>query len=201
MAFRSEDYPNLAAYLERLPDGADSYPKCQAKCSLLRAVVAEFPTGGSTRGLPDELRLLLDELPPPSVWIPETHFVAAHFALMDIFGMGEDELLQLTYAANRKLAHSRMYRALTRLASPGVLVKGASMSWSFIHKGSTLRAEAETKGALLTLRHPPHLYPSLGHRSIGRGFTAALEASNGKNPHVRVLSSTPDHAKLQVSWD
>ncbi|HMR10333.1 MAG TPA: hypothetical protein PKA88_31365 [Polyangiaceae bacterium] len=59
MTFRSERYPILAGYLQRLPSGIDSYPRCQAKCSLLKAVLAECSSGGDTDGLHEELRVLL----------------------------------------------------------------------------------------------------------------------------------------------
>lgn len=201
MTFRSERYPILAGYLQRLPSGIDSYPRCQAKCSLLKAVLAECSSGGDTDGLHEELRVLLEDPPPPSTWIPEVHSVAAHFALMDIYGIDDDAMLRITYTSNRKLAESRMYRALAKVSSPGMLVKGASMSWGFIHKGSTLRTETLPEGVMMTLRHPAHVYTNLGHRSVARGFTAALEASNAENPKVDLLLSTHEEAKLRVSWD
>ncbi len=74
----AQNYPRLSAYLSRLPDGVLSYPRHLVKCSLLRGLISECPAGGDSSGLPEEVRLLLGSPPPPSVWIPEVQFVAAH---------------------------------------------------------------------------------------------------------------------------
>ena len=201
MSRPAQSYPRLSVYLARLPDGVQSYPRHLVKCSLLRGLIAECPTGGDTSGLPEEVRLLIDSPPPPSVWIPEVQFVAAHFAIVDMHQLEPDDMLQRTYRANRKLTESRMYRALAKMATPSLLLRGASMSWGFIHKGITLRADVEATTALLTLRHPPHLYPSLAHRSAALGFKAVLEASNGRNPHAEVVRSSVDRTQVRVSWE
>lgn len=197
----AERYPSLAEYLERLPLGIDSYPRHLVKSSLLRGLLAECPAGGDVTALPVTLRSVLSNPPPPSAWIPEVHFVACHFAVVDMHQLDPEEMQQRTYRANRKLTESAMYRALATVSSPGVLLRVARMSWGLIHKGITLHADVESNAAVLTLRHPPHLYTSVAHRSAALGFIAVLEASHGKNPHAEVVHSAVDHTQIRASWE
>lgn len=160
----------------------------------------ECPTGGDAAGLPSALRQVIAAPPPPSAWIPEAHLVAAHFAIMDMHGLDVEDMLERTYRANRKLTESRMYRALAKVASPTIILKGARMSWGFIHKGVQLRADFGERSARITLRHPPHLYPRLAHRSAALGFRAVLEACHGENPSAVLVSSSPEEARVELEW-
>lgn len=190
----------VARYLERLPEGLESYPRHLVKSSLLRGMLAECPSGGDLELLPPALAQIVAEPPPPSAWIPEVCFVAAHFAMQDLHAIDADDMLERTYRANAKLTGSRMYRALARVASPGLLLRGAATSWGLIHRGVSLRVSARDGEAELTLRHPPHLYPELAHRSAALGFRAVVEAANGKGVTAEVSSSGPESASVRVRW-
>jgi hypothetical protein len=190
----------LNAYLERLPDGLESYPECRAKASLGRAVLDLRPGQGVPPGTPDQIRNLVLNPPPPNAWISEVYLVAIHFFIQDADGMSDDDLLELTYQANKALTESRMYRALAKVASPAILLKGAAMSWGLIHKGLRLHIEAKKNSALIRLSHPPHLYPPAGHRSAALGFRAVIEAANGQEVQVGIRSSRPDGADFDARW-
>lgn len=190
----------VARYLAPLPDGLESHPRHMVKSSLLRGVLAECPTGADLESLPPSLAQLIRDPPPPSAWIPEVAFVAAHFAMLDLYGLSADDVIERTYRANAKLANSPMYRALARVASPGLLLRGAVASWGLIHRGVTLRTAPLDGGATLTLRHPAHLYPELAHLSAALGFRAVVEAANGKEVTSRLVSSSPEEARVEVRW-
>lgn len=195
-----ERYPELAAYLARLPVGIASHPHCRAKCSLLRGLLDECEPVRRLEDAPPELERLLLSPPPPSAWVPEVLYVAAHFALLDVEGVSVEEMLQRTYRANKKLTESRMYRALARVASPSILLRGAGMSWGLIHQGVKLGVDVERRGAQITLSHPAHLYPRLAHRSAALGFLAVLEAANAESPSAEVVKSGPDGAIVRATW-
>jgi len=76
----SGDFPRLAEYVARLPEGLRSFPECRAKASLLRALLearGERPLTLSAHA-PRELVDLVRHPPMPSDWISEVHYVAVH---------------------------------------------------------------------------------------------------------------------------
>ena len=137
---------------------------------------------------------------PPDAWTREVVYVAAHYPLRDAMGISEDEMLQVTYRANRKLTESRMYRALATVASPQLLLKGAQVGWRILHRGVTLRVNAVSRRGELVVRHPPGLWTNTAHRSAALGFRAVVEAAHGKEPSVEVLESRPDGARFELLW-
>lgn len=196
----SERFPTLTEYLGGLPEGIESYPQCVAKASLLRAVLDELGGPRSESGLPDALARELAEPSPPSAWIPEVIYVAAHYALQDLTGTSDDEMLEITYRANRKLTESTMYRALAKVATPRILLKGAQVGWKLIHRGVVLRVHSRAGRSEVIVRHPPKLWPATAHRSAALGFRAVIEAAHGKNPQAEVAESRDDGARFELSW-
>jgi hypothetical protein len=89
------------------------------------------PRGGLPRPLTD---LLHDPL-VPTAWIPEMLSVAGHYAIADASGWDDDAVLDWSYRTNRALASSRPYRAVTTFASPSLLLHGAQLAWTTIHRG------------------------------------------------------------------
>ena len=117
--------PTLDEYLVSLPRGLLSYPGCRAKCSLLRAVLDANSHPVVYEGVPESLRALMQAPPPTNAWISEVHYVAAHTVLLDCSAHDLDSLHELSYRANRSLTESRMYTAITKVASPGLLLRSA----------------------------------------------------------------------------
>jgi hypothetical protein len=196
----AERFPQLASYLGTLPSGIDSYPQCLAKSSLLRAVIDELGGSRELEGTPLELARQIAEPEPPNAWIREVVYVAAHYALRDALEIDEEEMLQVTYRANRKLTESRMYRALATVASPQLLLKGAQLGWKLLHRGVSLRVSTVSHRAEVVVRHPPGLWPKTAHRSAALGFRAVVEAAHGREPSARVLESRADGARFELNW-
>jgi hypothetical protein len=196
----ADRHPALAGYLAGLPAGIDSHPQCFAKSSLLRAVIDE--TGGPRRleGIPSVLARHIDEPEPPNAWIPEVIYVAAHFALKDVLGIDDDEMLGVTFRANKKLTESRMYRALAMVASPELLLKGAQVGWRVLHRGVSLRVHVVDRSAEISVRHPIGLWTELAHRSAALGFSAVITAARGRDPVVEVTESREDGARFALGW-
>jgi hypothetical protein len=194
------DFPRLAEYVARLPEGLRSFPECRAKASLLRALLearGDRPLPGAG---PPELLNLLSEPPTPNVWISEVHFVAIHYLLADTDRASEKEVIEMTYRASRSLTESRMYSALAKVASPGIMFRGAVTSWGLIHRGVRLTAKSTSGHASAWLLHPPHLYPRVAHVSAGEGFRAVIEAANGQAVVVTLRESRPDGAEYEARW-
>lgn len=196
----ADRHPGLAAYLAGLPSGIDSHPQCLAKSSLLRAVIDEVGGPRRIQGIPAELARHIAEPEPPNAWIPEVIYVAAHFALQGESGIGDDEMLALTFRANKKLTESRMYRALAMVASPELLLRGAQVGWKVLHRGVSLRVHASERHAEITVRHPVGLWTELAHRSAALGFSAVITAARGRDPSVEVTESRKDGARFALRW-
>jgi hypothetical protein len=193
-------FAGLARYLAALPNGLDSYPKCVAKASLLRGVLEVWGGAHRMKGLDEPLASIIRDPPPPTAWLPEVIYVAAHYAIADFDQLEDDAVLELTYRANRRLTQSRMYAAVAKLASPELLLRGASLSWGLLHKGVPLRVIARSGTAKLTVRHPDNLWTSMGHRSAAGGFRAVVEAAHGKEVVSRVVSSDAGGADFEIRW-
>ncbi len=189
----------LSSYLDELPAGLGSYPECEAKASLLRALLGVCPPLDGVE-LPPELRELLLRPPGANAWIPEVHLVASHLAIVGCLGLSEDDMLRRTYLANRALTGSPMYRALARVASPGMLLRGAKAAWGLIHRGVRLAIHVDAGRARVVLTHPPNLYDALAHESAALGFMAVVEAANGKAVTATLEQSLPSGTSILVKW-
>lgn len=189
----------LSSYLDELPAGLGSYPECEAKASLLRALLEACPPLHQAR-LPAELSELLLRPPGANSWIPEVHLVAAHLVIAEALGLSDEEMLERTYQANRALTRSPMYRALARVASPMMLLRGAKAGWGLLHRGVHLTLQADSGRARVVLTHPPNLYNRLAHESAARGFCAVVEAAHGRAVTAELEQSLPSGTSLMLRW-
>jgi len=193
-------FPRLAGYAGKLPRALDSFPKYRAKASLLRGVLEALEEVPSFDDAPAPLATLGRAPPPPSVWIPEVHFVAMHYYVADALGFDDAQAMEWTYRANEALTQSPMYRALCAGANPGVLLRIASMGWGFVHDGVKLGVRNRSRAVELSLSHPPHLYLRDGHESAATGFRAVIETARGRDVQVDLVTSTSTDARFAVSW-
>lgn len=192
--------PILDTYLRALPRGLDSYAGCRAKCSLLRALLDTNDRPVEWDGVPAPVRALMTDPPLASAWIPEVHFVAVHCVLRDRSTHDSESLQELTFRANRHLTESRMYTALTKVASPSLLLRSAGFTWGIIHRGTSLQVLAEKGRATVHLRHPDHLYDDWSHESACRGFVAVLEAAGARSVEREKLESRAEMLSATLRW-
>lgn len=190
----------LDAYLAALPNGLASYPSCVAKATIVRSALA-VEIVEPDPAWPREIVELVQAPPLPTAWIPEALSVATHFAVADASGFDEDGILDWSYRANRRLAESRVYRALTQLASPSLLLRGAGLSWTMIHRGVDITVQHDENEATIRATHPAHLWSEFVHRSTTTGFRAVLESSKGDNVRVELTDLSPTHGEYRCTWD
>lgn len=193
-------YARLHAYLDSLPQGLDSFPECRVKASLLRGALDDPGARVKLDALPERLASLFGSPPLVTQWMPEVVSVAAHYAIADARGFDDDDVLMWTYRVNQRLAQSRLYRAMTAVATPRLALRGARLAWGMIHKGIGLSVRLEDDSARLTVTHPRGVWPNLVHRANATGFRAVLESSGGSNVEVFVAESSPDRAIFDCSW-
>lgn len=194
---------SVQRYLSRLPQGADSYPACSVKASLIHNAMASRPLGRDVE-LPTAVRRLLDHLPPVSMWVPEVHFNILMLAILDVH-FGTRDLVgyrDWVYTQNRKLFQTPLYRAVFLVISPDRLLYGMEKRWESFRKGSTLRyAQLGPREVELHLTAPPSLYASLHVQGMSEALRAGVDAAGGKRSRVagELLSET--EVLYRLTWD
>jgi len=190
----------LDAYLADLPDGLSSHPGCKAKVSVLRSALDVLEVEADP-SWPEPIRELIEEPPPMSVWIPEVLNVGAHLAIVDANHMDDDAVIDWGYRSNQRLAQSKLYRVLTHLATPPLLLRAARLSWTVLHRGVDVAVSLDgDKTATVSVTHPPHVWTELVHRSTAQGFQAALEISQGEAVEVQIEDLSATHCDYRCSW-
>jgi hypothetical protein len=195
--------PSVNSYLSRLPRGADSYPACSVKASLIHNAIASRPIDRDV-ALPPALRSLLDHLPPVSLWVPEVHFNILMLAVLDVH-FGTRDLVgykDWVYSQNRKLFQTPLYRAVFLVIAPSQLLYGMEKRWESFRKGSTLRyVQRAPREVELHLTAPPSLYASLHVLGMCEALRAGVDAAGGKRSRVagELLSET--EVLYRLTWD
>jgi hypothetical protein len=193
-------HQRLDDYLTRLPDGLASFPECRVKASLFRAALASYALGIPREGLPEPLVRLFDSPPPVTEWLPEVLSVAAHYAIIDAHELSDEAAVDWMYQTNRQLAQSRLYRAITAVASPQLALRGAKLAWGMIRKGINLSVSLDGDSARVTVTHPDGVWTELVHQATATGIRAVLESSRGTNVQVKLAVSRSDRAIYDCSW-
>ena len=177
-------FPTATAYLERLPEGADSYPATLVKGTVILSALEDPKYRPAYEGLPEVVRKLVDEPPAVGSWVPEVHFQAlmatiydSHFAAAG----GIDALEAWTCERNRVIFRSPLYRVLFLVVSPERVFAGAAKRWSIFHRGSRIEVvDIVPQKATVRLTYPAGIMLDLCARAYGGAFRAALAAAHAK---------------------
>lgn len=196
----------LKRYLESLPNDLQSYPEAQAKAALLHAHQSYAPT--PTQGLPEALATLLNDLPPVSIWVLDTFWVALGLAHADAHFPGDDAGYIVDEGNRAKvLMATSTFKMLQLMTSPLMYVRSAPQRWQTFHRGSDLKvlssesagAESSTS-AVLELRYPPNLFPTLFLLQVAMTFehmTGYLATSS----KVELQAVRDDCSRLHFTWE
>jgi hypothetical protein len=123
------------------------------------------------------------------------------YAMVDVFFPTKEAVHRWTRERTFRAARSKLYRALTRVARPMVLLKMTSAVHGLFQRGTDLQAErSEGSRARVRLSHPPHLHGGLNHYSNVALFEAMIEIAGGLAPRVEMIASTPTDARYVASW-
>lgn len=196
-------YPTVSRYFEGLDDGLNSYPDCQAKASLYRALLQERPlSGDAVADLPAPLRTLVQEPAPVSSWIPEVHSHALMLAVYERRFETLEEFAQHAYDRQRSLFEGPLYAIALKVVTPQLLIKTAALRWRMFHRGMSFRAqELQRNRGFIVVEHPNGVYEAVIRRALCEAIRAVLELSTRRPATVTVAESSPRHAKLSVQWN
>ena len=162
-------------YIASLPKGLDSYPQCKSRGALFTTYAschAEVPL------VFDDLRSLtgldLDAISRTGWYSTVTLHV---FELLIAGRIGMSTFLKCSERANTKMLESKLYRALTRVVSTSMLVRGAAGRWAHFHRNAPMHARIDGNAGQAYLAYPEKLYPECLALEKGLVIAAALTVS------------------------
>lgn len=202
----SRALPGVVSYLERLPNGLDSYPQCQIKGAIVAAILGDMalPRPLGPEDVPGPVLDLVLHPPSVSTWLPEAHYGALVAAINDLrFGGsgGGEAFDQWVLAGNRALLSSALYKVLFLVVTPERVFNGAAQRWSAFHRGSDLSVvKREAHAALLRLTYPPRLFADRTVRAFGLGLQAAGEAAGCKDVQIRPVVESDTTSTYDIQW-
>lgn len=194
--------PHLEAYIERLPQGLDSYPEALAKASLLRSVADFRPIPRQVReALPAALATLLEAPPPVTHWVSQVHTHSLLLVLRDSVCSDQEDFVRFCYLRQRELFQSAMYRVMFALATPGMLFGAIALRWGSLHRGTSLSIRERTDTTThLQLDHAPHLWDPEVSLATAAGLRAVLDLSGAIGARVEVEHPSNEQTLFHGQW-
>lgn len=198
------DFPALDVWLGGLPHGLASYPSCQVKGTMVRAVLRDGVHERFAAKLPRELRQWVETPPLATQWVSEVEQLGLILAAYDgqfAAAGGEPAFLAWAQRGSQQALTGPVYKVMFAVAGPGLLLQGMSRRWSNLRRGTSLDLVGQGAGwAEVEMRFEPRLYDDLLLRVRGRTFLAAVETAGGKDVAVSILSARETVARYRVTW-
>jgi len=196
----------VAAYLERLPHGIDSYPQATVKGSVVRAVIGDTgPSSLPVALIPPSTEELVRNPPGVSDWVRETHHGALLSAIFDTRFRGAGGIPAFDVWAierNRTLLRGPLYRVMFLVLSPERILIGVQQRWAAFHRGSLLNVvKRAERAAQVRLTYPAFLFAEHALRWFACAFQVAVEAAGAKNAHVRADVESETSTLFDAQWD
>ena len=199
-----KDLPALAAWMDGLPQGLASYPSCQVKGTMVRAVLQGGIHERFAARLPPELRRWVETPPLATQWVSEVEQLGLILAAYDgqfAGAGGEPAFLAWTQRGSQQALTSPVYRVMFAVAGPGLLLQGMSRRWTTLRRGTSLDLVSQGSGwAEVEMRFEPRLYDDLLLRVRARTFESAVETAGGKDVAVRIVTARETVARYRVEW-
>jgi hypothetical protein len=193
-------YPRLSEYMRRLPRGLDSYPDVLIKALPMRKALTDKPLPPDP-ALPAPILRLLTMPLLASSWTSSAAVHGMLLALADHHRMSAAQYVEWALVQNRRMMEEKIYHGLLALASPTLLLRGASSRWSTFHRGIELVLDQTGEWEVsATLRFPSFLLNEMLARGLAAGIQAALEASRAKDLRFSVDAITDRSARMSATW-
>lgn len=194
---------SVRSWWESLPDAENSYPEFRCKGSVWRLIGASIPgVEAIAPDLPPELRWIVTDPPPPSVWLPMVQVDLALSLASERFFENQQAWADHVYRANRQLLEGRMYRSLLKLISPDRVATGAGLAWGALHRGSKVSVTKLSKARYeFTLRYPQNGFGPEFIASSHETVRASLEAAGARNVRVTGEQVDPSSLRWRAGWD
>ncbi|HET6583117.1 MAG TPA: hypothetical protein VFG69_06715 [Nannocystaceae bacterium] len=180
--------PRMAAWLEGLPHGLDSYPECQVKGSLLRRLVKSQQLQPHAEHLPAGLLPWFEAPPLVSAWVPEVHMFAMLHALRDMV-FDDAKLDEFVSAGIQRMISSPLYRLMFLVVSPKRLLHGIGRRWEQFHRGTAMEVGRDLGATIdAVVTHPANMYSPTIRRISAASFRTTVVAAGGNGYRVEVAT-------------
>lgn len=183
-------------YLDRLPDGLDSYPDHRCKASVLRAFLSGHDLNRLKRSLPDALAPLADANTAVTTWITEVQLNVVMLTRRALFFDDDEAFVRDASRRNRELLEGPLYRMLTKFFSTERIGAMGRAVYHQMHRGIVLELHPGTPSQW-SLRYPPHLMPELVARCYATAATVALELG-GTPVSTEVIAFDAEHFLMEI---
>lgn len=196
-------FPRLAAYLDRLPHGVDSYPEHVARAAMYLDALDDRPLILADGELPDALMTLVRSPVDAQAWIPEVHMNAIFYAVADehFSDVPVDDFIDWTYGRNLHLLDQAWFRVLFAVARPQWILRGIEKRWSQFRRGTELRmTERESGRVRVRLIYRPNLHDADSVRCIGAALRAAAAIAGADNVVEDVVRCDEVHTDFLYTW-
>lgn len=188
-------------YLASLPGGIAAHPECAHEGDSLSVWLQRSPTSGLEELLPPEPAALLASKHHLPAWVSDVHATVLYLAIRE--ARFEDDTAFLAHAreCNRAVLETPLNRILFCLASPKAILRGASVRWGALHRGSATDIRfPNDNSAEAELIFPIHLFPEIVLRGTATGIAAAVEKAGGRDVVVDLRSVEPRRAHFAIRW-
>ena len=189
----------MREYLASLPEGARSFPECQADAGLVLGLSARGVLEGLA--LAPEVRDALGSA-RDGHWLPEIVHVAVLLALRDArFGgpAGDDALIEWVEGISRPLAVPAAGEG-----GPGdaaAAVRAAPEVWARFHRGTRLEvAQLGERAADLLYRHPDGIFPPVVLEWRRRVLLAMLAGAGAVTPSATLEARPGEGTAIHLAW-
>jgi hypothetical protein len=194
--------PLLSEYVDRLPNGLDSYPNVTAKGSILSRLVDAY-RGVAPEGMPAPLTAHFVRPPAPNEWVPEVHLVALTTSVVDTLFRDQPPAAFERWALqeNKQLLRGPLYRILFSVLSPERILVGLEKRWSAFHRGTTFeQIDVGPSMAIVRFRYPPYLLSPQTLTTRSTAIRAAVETAGAKLVTVDAREESPRSTVFEVRW-
>ncbi|HWB76931.1 MAG TPA: hypothetical protein VG755_18315 [Nannocystaceae bacterium] len=192
-------FPRLAAFVDGLPQGLDSYPEHGTKSALLRSLTTDELVGHAS-SLPAAIAELVRNPPPLSAWVRQTHAHAVVALARDVLFTSDRAFAQHCYDGQRALFSSRIYLLLMRCTSPGRLLTTAEKRWSQFNRGCTIRTDVFAGGAHIWVDHPPGMFEATSRTALTQALRATLDLSSARSTELTLVDASSEQTELLARW-
>lgn len=151
-------------------------------------------------GLPKRLVRLLEEPPPAGVWVPAVLSDAVFHIVVDRRYPDEEALLRWTHLRTVSMVEKPMYRALVRVAGPGIFLKMGARVHGLIQKGTSMSVTLDRKRAEIVESFPPFLHSHLVLLSNVALLRGLIEITGGENVSALMTAEAPEEACYECTW-
>jgi hypothetical protein len=188
-------------YLAAVPGGIDGYPECLHRGEPLAQWIEHSPMAGLPERLPAPAAALLRGDGRVPNWVPEVHATVIYLAIRELHFRDDAAFLEHARRCNRAVLQTPTNRLLLWAASPRAILRGTSLRWGSLHRGSTLEARTpDERSAEITLTFPPRLLPEIILRGNGAGISVALEGAGAHDVEVDLRTIEPSRAVFHARW-